>query len=245
MKEHGKVTVLILSRDERFRSGLELSLNLLGYPAMAAGSWEEAQERMREYAIACVLLEDDWPEDADFDVLSNLMAVKRLSVLVLTDNPKEWREIAALTKGADDYVPKSIGVGALIARILRSTRKKTSGQMEPFNPPLLGISKEAHTVNIGGRILRLTHKEMNLLEVLIRASDAVLSRETLLDRVWGLDSLEFEVRTVDVAIARLRKKLSDLAGINPIETVPGVGYRLRTDQARFEWIAREGEHDLR
>jgi two-component system response regulator MprA len=94
----------------------------------------------------------------------------------------------------------------------------------------------AQTVSFGERILRLSHRELQLLEALVRAANAVLSREALLDRVWGLDSLEFEVRTVDVAIARLRRKLAEHMGVNPIETVPGAGYRYRTDTVRVEWV---------
>ncbi len=242
--DHGKVSVLVLSRDERFRSGLVRSLNFLGYVPMAAANWDEADASTREYPVDCILLEDDWPDDGDFSVLSKVLAVDRPSVLMMADTVEEWREIAALAHGADDYVAKSIGLGSLAARIMRSTRRTGRWAPEVSRLPRLMISKEAHTVKMGERMLRLTHKEMNLLDVFIRASDAVLSRETLLDRVWGLDSLEFEVRTVDVAIARLRKKLSLHLGINPIETVPGSGYRFRLDQARVEWAPVEGAHDL-
>lgn len=222
------VRILVISQDAIFGSDLAVALRFLGYRTSVVADMQEGKTLLGEDVFDCLLLEERYPAQGRKDLTQLLEA--RLPTIILSQNPVEWREIAALAEGADDYLPTSVGLGSLCARINRSVSRRHT-EIGPSPPAGLVIHGE--TVTVGNRTLRLPRREVKLLEVLMGASDRALSREALLDRVWGLDALEFELRTVDVAVARLRKKLFERFGVRPIETVPGTGYRYRKDMMKI------------
>ena len=143
---------------------------------------------------------------------------------MLTAKGTEYDKVIGLDSGADDYIAKPFGMMELVSRVnalLRRTQKQTvAGVLECGT---LMRDKEAHRVVADGQEVLLTHKEFELLEYLLENRNIVLTREKILDRIWGYAS-DVETRTLDVHIRSLRQKLGDSGDC--IETVRGVGYRI-------------------
>ncbi len=152
-----------------------------------------------------------------------------IPIIMLTAKGEEADRVLGLELGADDYVTKPFSPRELIARVkavLRRLQEKPKDRSFKFGTLELDIAK--HITSLKGKPVILTSKEFDLLKVLMEAEGRVLSRDFLLDRVWGYDqSLEIETRTVDMHIGQLRKKLKTEA--TRILTVKNVGYRFDTD----------------
>jgi DNA-binding response OmpR family regulator len=157
-------------------------------------------------------------------------ATARLPVIMLTARADEVDRVVGLELGADDYVVKPFSPRELMARIkavLRRTQAVPAPAADggPRGVGALEVDEGRHRVTVGGAPVELTAKEFGLLAALLRAGGRVLSREQLLDSVWGYaNAAEIESRTVDVHVRRLREKLGNEA--RRIVTVKGIGYRL-------------------
>ena len=162
------------------------------------------------------------------DGISVLTEARRRGVttpaLFLTAKSEVEDRIAGLDAGADDYLPKPFATAELLARVravLRRTEKKPQEQQWQVGP--LQVYPLRRQVQVNGREVMLTYKEFEILSLLLQEQGRVLTRDTLMDRVWGLEA-ERENRTLDVHIRTLRQKLGEAGGL--IETVRGVGYKL-------------------
>jgi DNA-binding response OmpR family regulator len=153
-------------------------------------------------------------------------ATRRLPIIMLTARGEEVDRVVGLELGADDYVVKPFSPRELLARI-RAVLRRVEGVESPPTGRVTGalhVDEARHAVAVGGRPVGLTAKEFGLLTALLRADGRVLSREQLLDAVWGYtNAAEIESRTVDVHVRRLRAKLGPEA--RRIVTVKAVGYR--------------------
>ncbi len=150
-------------------------------------------------------------------------------IIMLTARVEERNKIAGLERGADDYVTKPFSLRELLARVRALLRRSQGGNDDPPRPLVNGpvsLDEARRRVHVADSEITLTRKEFDLLAELLRRPGLVLTREQLLERVWGYDH-PGETRTVDVHIRQLRKKLGDPAA-EAIETVVGVGYRLRS-----------------
>jgi DNA-binding response OmpR family regulator len=150
-------------------------------------------------------------------------------IIMLTARVEERNKIAGLERGADDYVTKPFSLRELLARVRALLRRSQGGTDDPPRPLVNGpvsVDEARRRVHVADREITLTRKEFDLLAELVRRPGLVLTREQLLERVWGYDH-PGETRTVDVHIRQLRKKLGAPAA-EAIETVVGVGYRLRS-----------------
>ena len=147
-------------------------------------------------------------------------------MILLTAKGSEYDKVQGLDAGADDYIAKPFGVMELLSRVRAVLRRSVpeSGSQELCVGPLL-LSAEQRRVLLENEELTLTFKEFELLQHLMRNENLVLSRDKLLETIWGYD-FEGETRTVDVHIRSLRQKLGDFADL--IDTVRGVGYRIRS-----------------
>lgn len=153
----------------------------------------------------------------------------RLPIIMLTAKGEEVDKIVGLELGADDYVTKPFSPRELVARVKALLRRSTEPEMaEVFRFGSLEVDVGRHTVTVQGGAVELTSKEFDLLRALIAAKGRVLSRDFLLEKVWGYErAFEVESRTVDVHIRRLRQKLGP-EGCR-ILTVKNVGYRFDTE----------------
>lgn len=239
MSQRRSVTVMVISGDEAFRPFLASSLTHFGFRVMTVSTGAEGIEAFEHGSSDVILVEEDLPDGSGHDVCQRLGRIRDVPIVMLAEQPTEVREIAAFQIGIDDYVSKTVSIGALCARMLRSIERYTVKAAPADEPKTLWVDRNRQVIGEGDVEVPLTGRELKLCEVLIGAPQRVFSRETLLDRVWGLDSLDLEVRTVDAAIARLRKKLQQHFAVNPIETVPGSGYRYRPDTVRIQFTSSE------
>jgi two-component system alkaline phosphatase synthesis response regulator PhoP len=158
-------------------------------------------------------------------ILRSRSETKRLPIIILTARGAEDDKVNGLEIGADDYISKPFSLRELTARI-RAVLRRASAPAEPAVPVYRGARLvadfEAVAVSVDGNALRLTRREFELLRFLVQNKNRVVSRDRLLERVWGYDRM-VETRSVDVHIGRLRNKLGE-AG-RQVETVVGLGYR--------------------
>ena len=213
--------ILLVEDEPGVRLALRLLLARAGHEVIEAETAREAWARWREAEL--VLLDWMLPDEPGLRWLERLRedpAGARLPVLMLTARAAEGDRVAGLLGGADDYLTKPYSEAELLARIQALLRR--SGRSGRLRVGGLELEPEARRVRLGGREVRLSPREFELLATLASAPDRVFTRDELLDRVWGRDYLGTP-RTVDQHVAQLREKL----GPGWIETVRGRGYRLR------------------
>lgn len=177
-----------------------------------------------------ILLDIMLPGEDGISILRRLRSLPdtaAIPVILLTAKNTEYDKVIGLDSGADDYIAKPFGMMELVARIRavlrRSQDKLPSADSHPLTAGAISIDERAHTVCVSGRDVQLTLKEYQLLVLLMKNQGAVLTRDVLLENIWGYGS-ESETRTVDVHIRTLRQKLGNSGAL--IETVRGVGYRM-------------------
>ena len=177
-----------------------------------------------------ILLDIMLPGEDGISILRRLRSLPdtaAIPVILLTAKNTEYDKVIGLDSGADDYIAKPFGMMELVARIRavlrRSQDKLLSADSHPLTAGAISIDERAHTVCVSGRDVQLTLKEYQLLVLLMKNQGAVLTRDVLLENIWGYGS-ESETRTVDVHIRTLRQKLGNSGAM--IETVRGVGYRM-------------------
>lgn len=177
-----------------------------------------------------ILLDIMLPGEDGISILRRLRSLPdtaAIPVILLTAKNTEYDKVIGLDSGADDYIAKPFGMMELVARIRavlrRSQDKLLSADSHPLTAGAISIDERAHTVCVSGHDVQLTLKEYQLLVLLMKNQGAVLTRDVLLENIWGYGS-ESETRTVDVHIRTLRQKLGDSGAL--IETVRGVGYRM-------------------
>jgi DNA-binding response OmpR family regulator len=152
-------------------------------------------------------------------------ATSQLPIIMLTARTGESDRVAGLDLGADDYVTKPFSLRELAARVRAVLRRKSGGKSTPlaiYRGKQIVADFDAVAVSVGGQPVRLTRREFELLRCLVENRNRVLSRDRLLERVWGYEQY-IETRSVDVHVGRLRSKLG--AAGSQIETVVGLGYR--------------------
>ena len=220
-------TILIVEDDPNISELVQMYLEKEGYNTRIASDGGQGLDLFRQLRPDLVLLDIMLPEEDGLSILKKLRArpaTKRLPIIMLTAKNSEYDRVIGLDHGADDFVSKPFSMLELIARIRAVLRRAEPAQTSgDFSLGLLFVSPDRHEVKVGGKDVMLTNKEFELLCLLLRNKGIVLTRATLMDRVWGFES-ERENRTLDVHIRTLRQKLGEAAEY--IETVRNVGYKL-------------------
>jgi two-component system alkaline phosphatase synthesis response regulator PhoP/two-component system response regulator ResD len=218
-------SILVVDDERNIVDLLRLYLEKEGFAVAAAYDGEEALAMHARHEPDLVILDLMLPKIDGLDVCREIRRRGDTPLLMLTARSDDIDAIVGLELGADDYVTKPFNPRALVARvkaILRRTEATTRGA-RPIEVGALRIDPRRREASIGDRRLELRAREFDLLAALARDPGVVLTREALLEGVWGTD-FPGETRTVDVHVAEVRKKL---AGDGPpIETVRGHGYRL-------------------
>ena len=224
----GQTRILVVDDETTVRQTVVAYLEREGYTVHAAADGLSALEAFRAHGPDLIVLDIMLPGLDGLEVLRQVRQTSDVYVLLLTARADETDKIIGLTVGADDYLTKPFSPRELVARIkaiLRRGRGAVSAdRMLTFGS--LRIDPDSRQVWKAGQPIELTTTEFDILHALARHPGRVLSREQLIEQVWGHDYYGDE-RVVDVHIGRLRKKLEDDAG-NPetIVTVRGIGYRL-------------------
>ena len=221
--------VLIVEDERDIRDLVLFHLEREGFQVSSASSGEEALRQVRHASPDLVLLDLMLPAMGGLEVCRKLRqdpATVALPIVMLTAKGDEVDRVLGLELGADDYIVKPFSPKELLARVRAVLRRaKPAPGAAPIAIGALAIDPGTRTVTVQGAPLTLTHKEFELLSALADAQGRVLSREFLLDRVWGYSRAgEIESRTVDVHVRRLRVKLGPEG--RRILTVKSVGYRL-------------------
>lgn len=219
--------IYLLEDDDSIR---KLVIYTLGSQGLAAEGFERPSlfwQAVSQTVPELVLLDIMLPEEDGLAVLKKLRSrtdTGSVPVIMLTAKDSEYDRVVGLDAGADDYLPKPFGMMELVARIravLRRTEPVPDGR--EYRVGELFVSPAQHIVKVGDRDVTLTLKEFELLCLLLEKRGAVLTRDTLLERVWGY-AFDGESRTVDVHVRTLRQKLGETGDL--IETVRGVGYKI-------------------
>ena len=217
--------IYLLEDDDSIRKLVVYALESQGYQAEgfeAPGLFWQAMERLKP---EMVLLDLMLPEQDGISVLKQIHRdYGALPVIVLTARNTEYDRVLGLDSGADDYISKPFGMMELVARVRAVLRRTGSGEsLTVLTAGELSLFPERHEVQVGGSRVALTYKEYRLLSLLLENRGNVMTREILMEKVWGLEA-ERENRTLDVHIRTLRAKLGPAGKY--IETIRGVGYRV-------------------
>jgi len=223
------ITVLVVEDERDIAALVRYHVEKAGFRCLEAGDGAAALRLAREARPDVVVLDLLLPGLDGLEVCRRLRrdpATAGLPVIMLTARGEEVDRVVGLEVGADDYVVKPFSPRELIARIKAVLRRsREPGEARVTRVGELTVDESRHHVAVEGRAVELTAKEFGLLVALVRAAGRVLSRDQLLDTVWGYaNAAEIESRTVDVHVRRLREKLGPAA--RRIVTVKGAGYRL-------------------
>ena len=217
----------IVEDDENIREIVIYALNSAGFEAFGYETGEEFLTALESGLPSLVLLDIMLPEIDGLTILKRLRSMpnaKKLPVIMLTAKNSEYDKVKGLDMGADDYISKPFGVMELIARINAVLRRSGSAEKsKTLEISGLSIDTASREVQADGEPVKLTFKEYELLYFLMLNDGIVLSREKLLESVWGYE-FEGESRTVDMHIKTLRQKLGTSSKL--IKTVRNVGYKL-------------------
>ena len=227
----GRMRILVVE-DERSLAGfIEQSLRAEGHAVTVCHDGESGEAAGLTGDYALVLLDLTLPGKDGLEVLSAIRErMPDLPVIVLTARAAIEQRVEGLDRGANDYVPKPFSLEELLARVraqLRSPSQRESSVLEVAD---IRMDLRTRRVERDGNEVKLTAREFEVLAYLMRHPDQVLSREQILNAVWGFD-FDPGTKVLEVYIGYLRRKLGDGAAEDPIETVRNVGYRLRASHA--------------
>ena len=223
--------ILIIEDDKDIVEAVRYNLEKeKGISVLAAHSGDEGLQLAFQMKPHLIILDIGLPGMNGYEICRTLRRdpqTRDVPILILTARGTESDKVLGLELGADDYVTKPFGIRELVARVKAASRRKEaeSETLKVFDDGELYIHFGDYVIRFKGREPKLTLKEFNLLKLLIQNQGRVLSRDKILDAVWGYNYYG-ESRTVDVHIRRIRQKLGEGAD-DYIDTVIGVGYRFK------------------
>lgn len=222
--------ILVIEDDAEIRALLRTLLERAGMQVVEAPDGESGLRTFFETRPGLVLLDLSLPRMDGFETLDRIRQLSDVPVLVLTARSSEGDKVLGLRSGADDYLTKPFGRQELVARaeaLLRRNRKEEPGAARVVSDAMVTIDAARASVTVNGRAVALTPLEFKLLGAFARHPGQVLGQDQLLELVWGASGTSKD--QVKLYVGYLRKKLRDAAGVEPIETVRGFGYRYRPD----------------
>ena len=213
-----KGTVFLLEDDKSICELVRCALEMADIDTVCFNTVADFNAALNQHLPAVALLDIMLPDGSGLDVLKKLkQSYPQVACIMLSALGQESDKVKGLNLGADVYISKPFGVLELTARVNVALRKQAVSDVLVCGN--ISLDEKSMSVSIDGRTVELNNKEFHLLRFLMRNEGRALSRDAILDAVWGYD--EGETRTVDNHIARLRK-----LGVHNIETVFGVGYKL-------------------
>ena len=219
--------ILVVDDDQSIREALERGLRLEGFNVHSVSDGELAIKAVEENVPSLLVLDISMPKINGIEVTRYLRSINvDIPICVLSARDEVADRVSGLEAGADDYLIKPFAFEELLARIKALLRRHRVTSTQGINIGDLRIDPQKRIASYFARNLDLTKKEFDVLYVLANNSDVVLSRYQLLEQIWGYD-FEVETNVVDVFVGYLRKKMEQNGDPRIIETVRGVGFRLR------------------
>lgn len=214
--------ILIVEDDLKLSRYIELELRHEGYETHAVSDGKAGLEEATTGSYGLVILDIMLPGMNGMEVCRRIRQNSDVPVIMLTARGETMDKIAGLDFGADDYITKPFEIEEFLARVRRFFRKKTEDEKE-ISSGALKINTDSHSCEYDGEIINLSKTEYDLCLYLMQNKERVLTREQILESVWGYDYYG-ETRVVDVYIRYLREKIDDKYGKQFIHTIRGVGY---------------------
>jgi two-component system response regulator RegX3 len=222
--------ILVVDDEQSYRDALSVALQREGFLAVTAADGAEALDRFEATKPALVLLDVMLPKVSGIDVCREIRSRSRVPIIMVTARNAEIDTVVGLEVGADDYVSKPFRLRELIARVRAALRRIPVEDGSDDRPDLIEVGDVRvdtgrHEVFVRGDAVALPLKEFELLELLMLNAGRVLTRDVLIDRIWGPNYFG-DTKTLDVHVKRLRAKIErDPANPTSLVTVRGVGYR--------------------
>lgn len=222
--------ILVVEDEVKFARFVEMELTYEGYSVTKAYDGRTGLELAENEEFDLILLDIMLPGLNGIEVLRRIRRVSSVPIIMLTARGSVMDKVSGLDLGADDYITKPFAIEELLARIRAALRKQNrSPHNQVLNVGLLSLDPSRRQVKYGDTLIELTKREFDVLQYLLENKGIVVTREALLENVWGFD-FTGETNAVDVYIRFLRSKIDEIFGIKLIHTVRGVGYVIRDEK---------------
>ncbi len=219
--------IYLVEDDSSIRELIVYTLNSTGLEAEGFERPSEFWEKVDEKIPSLVMLDVMLPEENGIEILKKLRknySTEHVPIIMVTAKTSEYDKIKGLENGADDYIGKPFSMMEMVARVKALLRRSEYTEKEQeYNIGNLYVCPSKHIVKVDGKDITLTLKEFETLCLLLQNKGIVLTRDQLLNKIWGY-SFDGESRTVDVHIRTLRQKLQEAGSV--IKTIRGVGYKI-------------------
>ncbi len=225
-----KPVILVVDDEESYRDALSIALDREGFSVITAADGAEALTAFDRDHPVLVLLDVMLPKMSGIDICREIRSRSSVPIIMVTAKNAEIDTVVGLEVGADDYITKPFGLRELVARVRALLRRAPIDSVRPTDIDLIEVGAvrldaARHEVFVNDELTPLTRKEFELLEFFLLNADRVLTRDQLIDRVWGSDYYG-DTKTLDVHVKRLRAKIeAEPANPERLITVRGVGYR--------------------
>lgn len=216
--------IYIIEDDDSIREIEEFALQNSGHKVLGFTCAKDFYKKLNEVIPDLCLVDIMLPDENGNEIvrkLRNNSDTKKLLVIMVTAKTTELDLVKGIEDGADDYIKKPFSVMELISRVKALLRRTLTEEVKELKLDELAINNEKREVSIDGQIIELTYKEYELLSLFIMNKGLVLTRDTIMDQVWGTD-YEGESRTIDMHVKTLRQKLGEYGA--RIKTIRNVGY---------------------
>lgn len=226
------IKVLIIEDDENIAELIQLYIEKIGFSSITAYDGEEGLKKFYNESPDCIILDLMLPKIDGWEICKMIrMEDKKIPIIMLTGKGETYDIVHGLEIGADDYIVKPFDPNELIARVKSVLRRTilSNDETEILQFDNIEINLKEYRVLIDGKQVLMAPRELKLLYYLAMNSNQVLSRQQLLDKIWGYD-YEGDPRTVDVHIKRIRDKLTANGASWSVVTIRGVGYRFEEKQ---------------
>lgn len=226
--------ILIVDDDPSIIHLLEMVLKNARFEVHSTTSGENVPGLVQSLQPSLIILDIELPDSNGIDLVHTIRSLTNVPIMMVSGKNSDIEKISSFNSGADDYVVKPFSVAELVARVQAILRRlpvpyissEIAGKPIQSDNLAIQLESDQHRVFIGSQELSLTQKEFHLLQLLLDEKGKVLSREIILDKIWGINNVDIETRAVDACVSRLRKKVKSVMGHDVIEAVPGFGYRL-------------------
>jgi len=221
--------ILIIEDEEKIARFVELELGYEGYTTTKAFDGRTGLELAETGEFDLVLLDVMLPKLSGMEVLRRIRRTSSVPIIMLTARDSVVDKVSGLDSGASDYITKPFAIEELLARIRTALRKTVPEDAGVLSASGLQLDTGRHTVTMMGKPIDLTKREFDLLHFLLKNKGMVITREALLENVWGFD-FTGETNAVDVYVRFLRGKIDEVFDTKLIHTVRGVGYVIKDEQ---------------